>query len=129
MILVAFLGAVYINSNYAIMTNDILKSEQSIANNNLKSSIKIENVTINPTNIIVYVYNNGSETLSSANVDLYINDLFIPRNVTTINVIDAENSSSWVYNSNITIAYNQTLKTGDRITVACESGKEDSVVI
>jgi len=129
MIIIAFFGLSYLTANYSAMSKDIVSNEKETMGSYLKTNIVIENITINPADTVIYVYNNGSVTLTAAYVDLYINGHIVARNETEIHVIGADNDEFWIEHYNISITYNKTLQAGDSILVVCENGKKSRVVI
>lgn len=70
-------GLVVAIKNYAFETQDNLRFQNEVVNNQLKTSIDITNIHYNSTGIYVYLKNTGSTKLVTEDFDFFINDAFI----------------------------------------------------
>ena len=119
----------YVDSN-----NDAMSAQWTYMSNNIKTDITISNSGHdNVTNLTtIYVQNTGKTQLDPDYGDVYIDDLFIPRDTSnrTIQIVpstDTQNPNVWDPKEIVEIIVNQSLAGGSHIIdVATQYGVADS---
>lgn len=127
-------GLVVVFKSYVDESNGAMSEQWKIMSNNLKTDVTIMSTDFdNSTNITtVSVLNTGKTRLDPAYVDVYIDDLFVPRTTSdrTVEVepsTDSKNSGIWDSNEVLIIEVNQSLENGSHsVDIATQYGISDT---
>ncbi|MBN2567599.1 hypothetical protein JXB02_05975 [Candidatus Woesearchaeota archaeon] len=127
-------GLVATFKNYVDSNNDAMSAQWTYMSNNIKTDITISNSGYdNVTNLTtVYAQNTGKTQLDPDYVDVYIDDLFIPRDTSnrTIQIVpstDTSNPGVWDPKEILEIVVNGSLADGSHtVDVATQYGVADT---
>ena len=94
-----------------------MRSQSEFLNNQIKTNIDIVSTNYSASNLRIYVLNNGKTTLKPETVDVYVNNIFIPRDDAnrTISIeasTDTRNPGLWDPDEIIRIDVDTTLSSG-----------------
>jgi len=109
-----------------------MRAQAELLNNQIKTNIEITSTNYSSQILRVYAINNGKTILKLDRIDIYVDDEFIPRNVSNRTITleastDVKNPGFWDPNEIIKIEVNKTLQAGAHtVAISTQYNTQDS---